>query len=93
MGLREKTFVKVVSVTDTLGYIHPKIIVLEDGKNYKIDKVLDVRTAPSLKAGGQGDRYTIRVCGKETYLYFERTSNLAGNIIGRWFVEGTARGT
>ena len=40
-----------------------------------------------MKAGGQGDRYTIRVSGKQTYLFFERNTNLTGNKIGRWFVE------
>ena len=41
----------------------------------------------ALGAGGQGDRYTILVNGQLTYLYFERSTNLTGNVIGRWFVE------
>ena len=39
------------------------------------------------KAGGQGDRYTIAVCGQERYLFFERSSNISGNTIGKWYVE------
>lgn len=40
-----------------------------------------------MKAGGQGDRYTVRIRGKQSYLFFERSTNLTGNNIGRWFVE------
>ena len=49
--------------------------------------MLDARSAASLRAGGQGDRYTIRVCGRESYLFFERSPVLAGVELGRWFVE------
>ena len=44
----------------------------------EIDRVLDVRPAASLKAGGAGLRYTVRIGRTETYLFLEET---------RWFVE------
>ena len=47
----------------------------------------DVRQAAAMKAGGQGDRYTVRIGGQQSYLFFERSTNLAGANIGRWFVE------
>ena len=59
----------------------------QDGQKYEIDRVIDIRPAYAAKAGGQGDRYTIQVNGARTYLYFERSTNLTGNTIGRWFVE------
>ena len=62
-------------------------IIWEDGQKYEIDRVIDIRPAYAAKAGGQGDRYTIQVNGARTYLYFERSTNLTGNTIGRWFVE------
>ena len=65
----------------------PKSLVLEDDTTYHIDKVTDIRQAAALKAGGQGDRYTIQVNGRQSYLFFERSTNLSGNVIGRWFVE------
>ena len=65
----------------------PKSLVLEDDTTYHIDKVTDIRQAAALKAGGQGDRYTIHVNSKQSYLFFERSTNLSGNVIGRWFVE------
>jgi len=44
-----------------------------------------------MKAGGQGDRYTVWINGKQSYLFFERSTELTGNIIGRWFVERKAK--
>jgi hypothetical protein len=50
--------------------------------------VLDVRTAPAKKVGGTGDRLTVKINGKTTYLYFERSASTAiGAPVGRWFVE------
>lgn len=40
-----------------------------------------------MKAGGQGDRYTVRISGQQSYLFFERSASLTGDNIGRWFVE------
>jgi len=49
--------------------------------------VTSIQQAAAMKAGGQGDRYTIFVNGQRSYLFFERSTNLTGNVIGRWFVE------
>lgn len=69
------------------GYMTPKSLVWEDGTRYFIDKVTDIRQAAAMKAGGQGDRYTIIINGRQSYLFFERSTNQSGNVIGRWFVE------
>ena len=69
------------------GTMLPRIIVWEDGTKYEIDRVTDIRQAAAMKAGGQGDRYTISVQGKQSYLFFERSTNLSGRVLGRWFVE------
>ena len=69
------------------GVMLPREIIWEDGVTYEIDRVLQITQAAAMRAGGQGDRYKIRVRGKESYLYFERSANLTGNNIGRWFVE------
>jgi len=82
-----KVYVSVLVAFNSQGVIYPRALVWEDGKRYDIDKVLEVRQAAAMKAGGQGDRYKIRVNGKESYLFFERSTNLTGNNIGRWFVE------
>ena len=69
------------------GVMLPREITWEDGTKYEVDRVLDIRQAPAMKAGGQGDRYTIRIRGQQRYLFFERSTKLCGNNIGRWFVE------
>ena len=82
-----KVYVRVRADFSDDGTMFPREITWEDGKKYAIDRVLDIRQAPALKAGGQGDRYTIMVKGIQSYLFFERSANLTGNVIGRWFVE------
>ena len=82
-----KVYVMVEATFDEFGRMVPRSLVWEDGTRYMIDKVTDVRQAAAMKAGGQGDRYTIRVQGKESYLFFERSPDLTGDHIGRWFVE------
>ena len=61
------------------GKTKPLAITWTDGKQYEIDRVADVRQAPALKAGGLGIRYTVKIRGKEVYLF---------EYEGKWFVEG-----
>ena len=72
------------------GIMLPRKITWEDGREYEIDRVVDIRQAAAMRAGGQGDRYTIKIGGKQSYLFFERSPNQTGNCIGRWFVERRA---
>ena len=63
---------------DEEGGVRPLSIAWEDGRRFKVDRLLDVRRAAATKAGGQGMRYTCRIQGHETYLFEDS---------GRWFVE------
>lgn len=85
-----KVYVEVNVEFRSDGVMLPKEIIWEDGTRYEIDRVKQIDQASARRAGGQGDRYTIMVQGKETYLFFERSTNLNGNNIGRWFVERRA---
>lgn len=85
-----KVYVEVTSVTSPEGLMLPRALMWEDGRLYKIDRVSEIKQAASMKCGGQGDRYTIWIGGKMSYLYFERSAAISGNIIGRWFVEKKA---
>lgn len=87
MNKTPKVYVSVRAEFDEDGIMLPRELTWEDGAKFEIDRVLDIRQAPALKAGGQGDRYTIMVKGQQSYLFFERSANLTGNVIGRWFVE------
>lgn len=82
-----KVYVPVVAAFDKDGILLPLKLSWEDGSTYIIDRVIDIRPAAAMKAGGQGDRYTIRINGRQSYLFFERNASLTGNKIGRWFVE------
>ena len=82
-----KVYVQVAVDMDANGKMMPREIACEDGSKFAIDRVLGVVPAAAQKAGGQGDRYTIRIKGRITSLFFERSTNLSGPVIGRWFVE------
>ena len=71
-------YVKVVAEISPEGAVKPLSVEWEDGRRFDVDRVLDVRRAAATKAGGQGMRYTVRICGRETYLFDDD---------GRWFVE------
>ena len=77
--MARKVFVEVTAKFDTEGNITPMSIQWEDGSVFEIDKILDTRRAASLKAGGQGIRYTCQINGHHTFLFYEEP---------RWFVEG-----
>ncbi|MEE0299470.1 MAG: hypothetical protein UD963_09275 [Christensenellales bacterium] len=53
------------------GRIRPLMFRAKDGPVVRIDRILDEREAPSLKAGGQGMRYTCRVGEKQLYLFHD----------------------
>ena len=74
-----KVYVDVQALHTKEGALLPLTLRWADGRLYAIDRVLDVRKAASLKAGGIGVRYTCRILGKERYLWYEDPG---------WFVEG-----
>jgi hypothetical protein len=74
----KKAYVQVVARFSADGRVVPVSIIWEDGQEYKIDRVTDIRPAASIKAGGIGMRYTCVVQGRQTYLFRE------GGISGLW---------
>ena len=73
-----KTFVKVTAEHDEKGHIKPLFLTWIDDRQYEIDRITDVRMAPSLKGGGLGMRYTVKIRGKEVYIFEDE---------GKWFLE------
>jgi hypothetical protein len=73
----EKKFIKVIAEHHTDGTIRP-VSIDWNGRKLSIDKISDIRQAASLKGGGQGIRYTCKICGKDVYLFCDE---------GRWFIE------
>lgn len=74
----KKTYVEVTARFDEEGKIIPIKILWNDGRTYRIDKVLNICRAASLKAGGAGIRYTCQIGKNQRYLFLEEN---------RWFVE------
>jgi hypothetical protein len=72
----------VQALNEVDGSIRPLSFIWEDGNSYEIDKIIDVRPAASLKAGGAGIRYTVRVKNRETYMFLEESKG-----VSRWFME------
>lgn len=69
------------------GRMIPTSLVWEDGRSYSIDRVLSVRPAPALRAGGQGDRYEVVISGKSHYIWFTHNEDISDKCVGWWFVE------
>ena len=82
-----KVYVPVEVQFRSDGVMLPRRITWEDGTNYEIDRVTDIRQAAAMRAGGPGDRYAVYINGKQSYLFFEGSPDQTGNNIGRWFVE------
>ena len=74
----DKIYISVKAVFYPEGGFKPTSLVWEDGREYAIDRVTDIRRAASLKAGGTGIRYTCKVAGQQVYLFLEDD---------RWFME------
>ena len=73
-----KTYVDVLAKFESGGTVVPLRIKWEDGRMFTVDSVLDVRRAASIKGGGLGIRYTVRIGGHNTYLWRDDD---------QWFVE------
>lgn len=73
----EKKFLKVIAEHRPDGSIRPLKIEYKDHW-YELDRLIDVRMAASLKAGGQGLRYTCKIAGKKVYLFCDE---------GYWFLD------
>jgi len=61
-----------------VGTVLPRAITWEDGQTYPVDQIMDIRKAASLKCGGAGLRYQVRIGESVTYMWFE---------VDRWFVK------
>ena len=78
VGRGSKVYVAVEADFRADGKILPTSVTWENGRKYAIDRVEDIRRAASLKAGGVGIRYTVRIGQRTTWLFLEEN---------RWFVE------
>lgn len=73
-----KQKVAVVALHTKEGKITPLFIIWENNEKYPIDYISKIEKAASLKHGGIGIRYTIRVQTHQRWLYYENPG---------WFIE------
>lgn len=74
----EKIYVDMIVIQYRNGNLRPLYLIWENGQKYQIDKVIEIRKAASLNAGGRGIRYTCKIQGKTKYLFLEDD---------KWFIE------
>ena len=82
-----RTYVKVSTVFDTMGFMQPSTITWKDGRVFRIDAVTDFRPADSVEKGLSGDCYTVIIGGEQRHLFFEKSQSGFSGRMGRWFVE------
>ena len=80
-GIAKRVVVSVVARHDTSGKVTPLSVTWPDWRVFEVSRVYNVCRAASLKAGGQGMRYSCRIAGKDAYLFFDDPV---------WFMEGRA---
>jgi hypothetical protein len=77
-----KVYIDVIEERSKSGQLKPRSFVWEDGNTYEIDSVLHICRAAILKAGGAGLRYTVKIQGRERYMFLEDEAETS-----RWFME------
>jgi len=78
LPLARRAYLGVYAYTDPRGQVIPTRIRWEDGQEWEIDRVLDIRPGVARKAGGAGLRYLLRIAGQEREIFL---------VDGRWFAE------
>ena len=78
----DKVYVEVNLDHKSDGRLMPRSFVWEDEQRYAVDRVIDMRPAASLKAGGAGLRYTVEVNNRTVYIFLEEDHGC-----NRWFME------
>lgn len=71
-----KVYVDVVAEFSKEGCLIPILFVWEDGRKYKIDKVLKIERCASRKAGGVGTMYTCMVQGRKAICFLKWINGL-----------------
>jgi hypothetical protein len=85
----QKEYISLQVYWDTQRNLTPKLLYLEGGGRYEVDRVLEICPRCSKISGGYGLRHLLRASDDEEggiglhfYAFFERTS-----VVGRWRCE------
>lgn len=73
----EKVYVEIIAKFKG-GKIYPISIIWNNGKEYTIDKILDIKRVAATNVGGVGLKYTCRIRNKEVNIWLDEN---------QWFLE------
>ena len=76
---RRKVYVEINVTHKPYGTTRPNSIKFQNDEKYEMDRVIQKCRVASTKVGGTGIRYTVQICGRQTFLFDEEN--------GKWFVE------
>lgn len=68
---REKCYVEVIADHMADGRVEPLAVIWEDGRVFPVDKVKGRQYAASMRVGGHGMRYTVRMGGKDRFIWLD----------------------
>lgn len=74
-----RTYIDLTVLHRKDGSMVPLIVHWPDGRQFEVDKLLDVRPAPTV-GGSSGKRYVCRIANKQVSL-------LRDNLDGKWYIE------
>ncbi|WP_075756368.1 hypothetical protein [Sporomusa sphaeroides] len=72
------TYVTITAKHDLNGNIKPLIMHWADGRDFEVDKLLDVRTSATV-GNGLGKRYICQICNKQVNLFCDSS--------GKWYIK------
>ena len=78
---RAKVYVAVKADFTENGTMLPREITWEDGTRYEVDCITDIRQAAAMKAGGQGDRYTVMTICRTCFFQRFTKSTIMNNHV------------
>ena len=76
-----KVYVGVNAAFSPEGIMVPLSLVWENGRRYEVDRMQHFCRDPLARVGGSGVRYTVRVLGRKTHIWYDELEH-------RWFMEG-----
>ena len=63
--------ISVIAKMDSNAKVLPIKIIWDVGRQFEIDKILDIRKAASTKGGGKGIRYLVRIKNQERFIWLD----------------------
>lgn len=86
MRLSDRLYVQVEAEFDQTGFVKPKSITWQDGRNFKIDEIQSFSDASAIQPGLSGICYTVTIRNKTKQLFLDSKSLGSSRLFFRWYV-------